>query len=274
MATPLPTPGEYSSRIARPPFPWRAWLAGLVVLAILVWSAAGTASSAGDFFTGLPQMGLYFQRLTPWGGVGWPLEYLPKVAGSLLETIKLSLASTSVGALLALLFALVGSRPLAGSRAAYNTWRGLLNLVRTVPDLVLASLAVAAFGLGALPGWITLVIFSFGVIAKLLADTIETADTGTLEAITAVGGTRLQKGVFAVLPQIAPDYIAYSLYAFEINIRVAVVLGLVGAGGIGQILYRDINLLRYGHVGLIIAVTFVAVMLTDWLSTFWRSRLG
>lgn len=265
---------EYSKRVPRPPFPWRGWLAAVIVLAILAWSAAGTAASAGDFIAGLPQMGQYFKKLTPWGGAGWPIAYLPKVAGSLLETIKLSLASTSVGAFFALLFALVGSRPLAGSRFAYNVWRGLLNLVRTVPDLVLASLAVAAFGLGALPGWITLVIFSFGVIAKLLSDTIETADTGTLEAVTAVGGTRLQKGVFAVLPQIAPDFIAYALYAFEINIRVAVVLGLVGAGGIGQILYRDINLLRYGHVGLIIAVTFVAVMLTDSLSTYWRKRLG
>jgi phosphonate transport system permease protein len=267
-----PSPDDYSKRLPRPPFPWRAWLAALVVIAILAWSAAGTASSAADFFTGLPQMGLYFKRLTPWG-VGWPWGYLPRVSGALLETIKLSLASTSIGAVLALLFALVGSRPLAGSPLAYGFWRAILNLIRTVPDLVMASLAVAAFGLGALPGWVALVIFSFGVIAKLLSDTIETADTGTLEAITAVGGTRLQKGLFAMLPQIAPDYVAYSLYAFEINIRVAVVLGLVGAGGIGQILYRDITLLRYGHVGLIIAVTFVVVMLTDWLSTYWRSRL-
>ena len=94
-----------------------------------------------------------------------------------------------------------------------------------------------------------------------------------LEAITAAGGSRLERCTFAVLPQVGPDFAAYTLYAFEINVRSAAVLGLVGAGGIGVILQRDIAFFNYPRVGLIIAVTFAVVLAIDSFSTWLRSRL-
>jgi phosphonate transport system permease protein len=244
-----------------------------VVFAILIWSAWGTGASLQAFWEGIPQMRDYFQKLLPSAARPWPLDYLSEIQARLLETVKLALAATVIGAALALPFVLVGTRPLAGGAWSYAAWRGLLNLLRTIPDLVLASLLVAALGLGPLPGLLALALFSFGVIAKLLADTVETVDPGPLEAIAACGGSRLQKGLFAIGPQVAPDFVAYALYAFEINVRVAAVLGLVGAGGIGQILYRDINFFQYGRVGLIIAATFLVVFLIDALSTWLRSKL-
>jgi phosphonate transport system permease protein len=102
---------------------------------------------------------------------------------------------------------------------------------------------------------------------------VETVDPGPAEAIAAAGGTQVQRAVFAVLPQVAPDFVAYSLYAFEINIRASAVLGLVGAGGIGFILQKDLGFFRYQHVGLIIFVTFLAVLVIDSLSTWLRSKL-
>lgn len=257
---------------AKAPFPWRGWLSAAVVLAILIWSARGTGASLGAFWEGLPGMAEYFQRLMPTAEHPWPLPYLAEIRERLLETIKLALAATLVGSTIALPFVLVAAGNLA-ARRVYALGRAFLNLLRTIPDLVLASLLAAAFGLGPLPGLLALIFFTFGVVAKLLSDTVETIDPGPMEAIAAAGGNRLQRAVFAVLPQVAPDYVAYSLYAFELNVRVAAVLGLVGAGGIGQILWRDINFFQYSRVGLIIAATFAVVFLIDSVSTWLRSRL-
>lgn len=258
---------------ARPPFPWRGWLAAAIVIAVLWWSAAGTGANLTAFAEGLPKMGDYFQRLAPSAEKPWPLEYLSEIRARMLETIKIAFAASVIGSLFALPFVMIGARNLAATRLVYNFGRGLLNLMRTIPDLVLATLLTAAFGIGPFAGLLALIFFTFGVVAKLLTDTIETIDPGPMEAIVAAGGTRFQRAVFAVLPQVGPDFLAYTLYAFEINIRVAAVLGLVGAGGIGQILLRDIRFFRYGHVGLIIAVTFLVVFVIDSFSTWLRRRL-
>ena len=257
----------------KPPLPWRGWLAALVVAGILVWSYQGTQFSPRAFAEGLPNMGEYLQRLLPSAERPWQRKYLPEIQFRLLETVKIALAASVIGSLLSLPFALAGTRNLAASRWEYGFWRGFLNLLRTIPDLVLASILVAAFGLGPLPGLLALIVFTFGVVSKLLADTVETIDPGPLEAIAAVGGRRLERGLFAVFPQVAPDYLAYSFYAFEINVRVAAVLGLVGAGGIGQTLKTDIDLFRHGRVGMIIAAMFLVVLLIDSLSTWLRSKL-
>lgn len=257
---------------AKPPFPWRGWLAALIVLGILLWSAHGTGVSPAAFAEGLPQMGGYFQRLLPSSARPWPLQDVPKVWDRLLETIRMALLATAVGSTLALPFTLIATRNLA-SRGVYNFGRGFLNLLRTIPDLVLASLLAAAFSSGPFAGVLALIVFTFGVVAKLLSDTVETVDPGPMEAVAASGGTRLQRAVYAVLPQVAPDYVAYTLYSFEINVRVAAVLGLVGAGGIGAMLKESISLFRYGRMGLIIAMTFAVVFLIDSFSTWLRSKL-
>lgn len=266
-------PAERSlSASAAPPFPWRGWLTAAVVFAVLVWSARGTGVNGRAFVEGLPKMTEYFQRLLPSPGRPWPFEYLPKITERLLETIRMAFLASVIGSALALPFALVGTRNLA-SRTVYAVGRGFLSLLRTVPDLILATLLVAAFGIGPVAGVLALIVFTFGVVAKLLTDTVETIDPGPLEAITAAGGSRLQRAVFAVFPQVAPDYVAYTLYAFEINVRAGAVLGLVGAGGVGVVLNEAINLFRTGRVGLIIAITFAAVFVIDSLSTWLRSKL-
>ena len=258
---------------AKPPLPWKAYLAAAVLAGLLWWSARDTGVSWGAIVSGLPDIAGYFRKLFPSPGNPWPYDYLPDIRFRMTETLKLGFAGGFWGAVLALPFALVGSRNLAATRFAYGAGRAFLNFVRTVPELVLAVLFASMFSIGPFPGFLALVIFSWGVVSKLLCDTIETIDTGPTEAIAACGGSRLQQAVFAVLPQVAPDYFAYALYAFEINIRTAAVLGLVGAGGIGVILSQNISTLNYGRVGLIIAVTFVIVFIIDTFSTWLRSRL-
>ena len=263
----MPTPP------AKPPFPWRGWVAFAIVLGLLWWSARETGVSLAALGEGFPEIVAYFRKLFPSPGKPWPLDYFPAIRVRMIETLKLSFAGGFFGALLALPFALVGTRNLAPTQFVYNLGRLFLNLVRTVPELVLAVLFAAAFGIGPLPGFLALVIFSWGVVAKLLCDTVETIDAGPTEAIAACGGSRLQQAVFAVLPQVGPDYLAYALYAFEINVRTATVLGLVGAGGIGMVLSTNINYGNYGRIGLIIAVTFLIVFIIDTFSTWLRSRL-
>ncbi|MFM7321579.1 MAG: phosphonate ABC transporter, permease protein PhnE [Armatimonadota bacterium] len=254
----------------RPPFPWRAWLAAVGVVAVLGWSAAGTRFDPGRLAAGIPEILIFFRGMLP----PWPAGFAHRLWEPLLETLRIAIASSLGGALLALPFCLVGARNLAPTPWVHALGRGVLNLLRTVPDLVLAALLAAAFGIGPAAGFLALLLFSFGVVAKLLADTVETIDPGPMEAVAAAGGTRLAQAVLAVLPQVAPDFVAYTLYAFEINVRAAAVLGLVGAGGIGVLLKTQIAFLNYGNVGIIVAATFVVVFLIDTLSGALRRRLA
>lgn len=261
------------ARPAAPPFPWKSGLIAAGVAALLYWSAADIGVSLKAFQEGLPDLISYFSRLLPTPEKPWPLDYLPQIQFRLIETIKIALGASIVGSVFALPYALVGAQNLAPGRWAYNLGRASLNLLRTIPDLVLATLLAAVFGIGPIAGMLALMFFTFGVVAKLLCDKIETIDPGPMEAITAAGGTRLERAIFAVFPQVGPDFAAYSLYAFEVNVRAAAVLGLVGAGGIGVILQRDISFMNYTKVGLIIAVTFVVVLIIDTFSTWLRSKL-
>lgn len=260
-------------RPAAPPLPWKAWLITAAIVALLYWSATDIGVSLKAFQEGLPDLTSYFGRLVPTKERPWPLDYLPQIQSRLIETIKIALGSSILGSALSLPYALIGAQNLAPSRWIYTLGRGILNLLRTIPDLVLATLLAAVFGIGPIAGMLALIFFTFGVVAKLLCDKIETIDPGPMEAVTAAGGTRLERAIYAVFPQIAPDFAAYSLYAFEVNVRAATVLGLVGAGGIGVILQRDISFMNYSKVGLIIAVTFLVVLIIDTFSTWLRSKL-
>lgn len=252
---------------------WRGWLTALIVALVLVWSAYGTHFSLQQLQAGLPDITSFLRKLFPTAERPWDREYLTRViAVKLLETLRLALASSFLGALLAVPFTLIGARTLARP-ALYRVGRGFLNFLRSIPDLVLATIFVAAFGIGPAPGFFALLFFSFGVVAKLLCDTVETIDPAPMEAITAAGGTRLQQARHAVLPQVLGDLIAYTLYAFEINIRSAAVLGFVGAGGIGFTLQTEFGRLRYDRIGMIIVATFVVVFAIDALSTALRGRL-
>jgi len=254
----------------RPPFPWRAWLTGAAVAAVLAWSAAGTRFDLGKLASGTPEILAFFRGMLP----PWPAGFAARLVDPMLETLRIAIASSLGGAVLALPFCLLGARNLAPAPWAYAAGRGALNLLRTIPDLVLAALLAAAFGIGPAAGFLALLVFSFGVVAKLLADTVETIDPGPIEAVAAAGGTRPAQAIWAAWPQVAPDFVAYTLYAFEINVRAAAVLGLVGAGGIGVLLKTQIAFLSYGNVGIIVAATFVVVFLIDTLSGALRRRLA
>lgn len=254
--------------VIKPPSKLKNWLTGILFAALLAASAYKTEANFPKLFTGFPEMGKLLVQMVPpdWG-------YFSQIVSPMLETIRMAVVGTTVGGILAIPVALFAARNVTKSNILYYPARLILNLIRTIPDLLFAAVFVAIFGIGPLAGILALSFFSFGLIAKLSYESIEAIDPGPLESMTAVGANKLQWIHFAVVPQVLPQFIAYFLYTFEINVRAAAVLGLVGAGGIGLYLDRTLNWLKYDQTSSIIIFTLVVVLLIDYVSTRIREKL-
>ena len=151
--------------------------------------------------------------------------------------------------------------------------RRLLDLLRAVPDLVVGTIFLVAVGLGPFAGVLALAVNTGGVLGKLFSEAVEAIDPRPVEGVRAVGAHPLQELAWGVLPQVMPLWTSYALYRFESNARSATVLGLIGAGGIGQLLFDSINGFAYAQTAAIVIVIVVAVSLIDLLSQALRSRL-
>ena len=151
--------------------------------------------------------------------------------------------------------------------------KGFMNLIRTIPDLFWALLFATSVGVGPFAGALALIIFSLAIMAKLLSETVDAVDPRPLEAAMATGSSHFPAVRSSVLPQVLPNYVAYALYIFEINIRASVVLGLVGAGGIGRILETQRSFFRFDRVLAIVIVIFVIVFIIEQVSVALRRRL-
>ena len=148
-----------------------------------------------------------------------------------------------------------------------------MNIIRTIPDLLLGALFVAVVGIGPVAGVLALSVFTFGVVVKLFYEAIETIDYGPIEALTASGASKLQIIYFAVLPQVMTYFVSYVLYAFEINVRASTILGYIGAGGIGLYLQQTLQLFQYNRTGTILIVIIVVVVIIDYISSASREAL-
>ncbi len=244
------------------------WVTVFLLLILLFISAKSTDATFSELFNGLPEIGVLLVKMFP---PDW--SYFSYIVDPMLETIRMALLGATFGALLAIPVALLSASNIFQSSWIVLPSRFILNLIRTIPDLLLAAIFVAIFGLGALPGILALTIFSLGIIAKLTYESIEAIDKGPLEAMTAVGANKIQWIFFGVVPQVLPQFLSYSIYTFEINVRAAAVLGLVGAGGIGLFYERTLGFFQYDRVASIIIFTLVVVLLIDYISTRIREKL-
>jgi phosphonate transport system permease protein len=199
--------------------------------------------------------------------------FLPRTIEPMIETFQMAVIATAIGCAVALPVAFLASRLTAPNRAVFVADRGILSVVRAVPDFLYALIFVAAVGLGPLPGIGALILFNIGVVAKLQSETIDGIDVGPIEAARAAGATGLQTIRWAVLPQVLPNYVAYSLYTFELNIRASTVLGIVGAGGIGRTLLTEYKFFNWSNVSVIIVELFMLVFVIELLSIALRRRL-
>ncbi len=200
-------------------------------------------------------------------------DYLPNIWEPLLDTLKMSILGSFVGAVLALPVAYFAANNMVKNRLVLGAVRLFLSLVRTLPTLVAALIATYVFGLGTMAGTTAIAVFTFAYIAKQLFEMIETADMGAFEAMEALGSTRLKAFVCAILPQILPAYLSISLFCLEGNVRYASILGYVGAGGLGIIMNEKIGWREYDSLGMILLVLFLTVVIIEWTSHAIRKRL-
>ena len=266
---PAPATDGGSGGIPLPPAAGRLriLMTATVVAVLFVVSYRQTDFDLFALFTGSSDFFRFFGRLVP----DWTA--LPQIWGPLVETIQIAYVGTILGTLIALPLIFLASANTAIDPVSMWIARTVLTVLRSIPDLLWAGLFVPIFGLGALPGTLALTFFTIGVLAKLGSETVEAADPGPLEALRAAGAGRNRTIVFAVVPQVAATMTSYVLYSFEINVRASVVIGFVGAGGIGQLLLRYLNFFDYPGVATLIVVIFVVVLLIDGLSVWARSRL-
>ncbi|OIB01109.1 phosphonate ABC transporter, permease protein PhnE [Paenibacillus sp. LC231] len=238
-------------------------------LLLLVWgSALQTDASFMELVEGLPNMLDLLREMFP---PKW--SYLDNILEAMLETIRMALIGTTLGAVLAVPVALLCADNMVKNRWITYPVRFLLNLIRAIPDLLLAALFVAIAGLGPLPGIFALSVFSLGLIAKLTYEALEAIDPGPLEAMTAAGANLPQLIVYGAVPQVRAHFASYTLYTFEINVRAAAVLGLVGAGGIGHYYEVTLGFFEYDKTCMIIIFTLIVVLLIDYLSAKLREKL-
>lgn len=198
-------------------------------------------------------------------------DYLARVGQGTLETIAISAIGTTLAALLGLLLAL----PAAGrfGLIARVATRLLLNFLRSIPELVWAALMVMAAGLGPFAGTLALALHTAGVIGRLFAETLENTPPEPAQALRISGSPPALAFLYGTMPNVVPQLVAYALYRWEINIRMAAILGVVGAGGLGQMLYFSLSLFHQQQALTVIIAMLLLVVIVDGASAWLRQRL-
>jgi len=195
----------------------------------------------------------------------------------MVETIFLALMGTFFALLVSIPLSFLGARNLMQGSAAgwtiYYTVRMLFNVLRSIETLILAVVMAVVVGLGPFAGVMAIVIHSIGAMGKLYSESIESIDPGPIEAITATGANRLQVVLYAVLPQVVPQFLSFTMYRWDINVRLSTVIGLVGGGGIGFILIQHINLLQWSQAGTALWLIGIVVITMDYASAIIREKL-
>ena len=205
-----------------------------------------------------------------------PSDALVHNIEKMVETIVLGMMATLFGIILAIPISFLAARNLmSGSSitmALYFITRTILNIIRSIEPMIWAILAVTVVGLGPFAGIIALTVHSIAALGKLYSEAIESIDPGQIEAVQATGATQLQMIMYAVVPQMIPPFVSFSIYRWDINVRMSTVIGLVGGGGIGFLLIQYIRLLDYRSAG--IAVWFIAITVAtlDYISADIRQR--
>jgi phosphonate transport system permease protein len=278
----------------------------LLFALVMAWSFRGAKIRPGELIQGIPQIVVtlgrmlppdfskvtdakaYFvpegfsltELLSPWPlsesrarikQRWWDNTFPQTIVGATLETVQMALAGTFLALIAAFPIGFLAARNTTPHPLVYHGLRTVLNFLRTIPDLALGLLFVAAVGLGAFAGTLALAIHTATVLGKLLSESVENIDEGIVEAIRATGAGYAQILSFAVLPQILPDLISFTLYRLETNIRAASVLGLIGAGGIGYLMNTSFRTFQYQEAAAIVLVLIALVMLVDYLSSRLRN---
>jgi phosphonate transport system permease protein len=246
-------------------------LALLGVALLVVWSAVTVGVDPARILELPAGIATVFYKMFLERGVDW--TYLGTSLEGMLESLQIAWVGTVIGAVLSLPLGFFGARNVS-SGVVSNVMRQVLNAIRAFPEVVLAiAIMIPIAGLGPVPGALAIGLHSIGTLGKLTAEVVEGIDPGPVEAARAVGARGLQVQRWGVLPQVLPEIVAFWLYRFEINIRAAAILGVVGAGGIGFSLQQTLAFHRYPLAGMAILVVVVVTIAVDTVSGWLRRRI-
>lgn len=259
------------SKVEIPDFKWKRlffYLGFAFVFLVTFWCGQAVEFSWTKLHDGLPYMGDFLSRMFP-----PDMTILNRVLTDTLLTIQLAWVSTVIAAVISLPIGFLAAANMFESKTLRRVTIFFLNADRAIDSLILALFFVSAVGLGPFPGTLALAVHSVGMLGKLFADAIEAIDPGPVEALKSTGAGKLATIRWAVWPQVAPHFISYFLFRFELNVRVAVVLGLVGAGGIGFLLTQYMRLFQYQKVCTVLLVILTLVMVVDYFSSKMRKSV-
>ncbi len=201
--------------------------------------------------------------------------HFAKFFPALLETVNIAAVSTLVGALVAIFLSLLSTRGLARFPRLVGLFRRVMDVSRAVPEIVVALVLIFILGGGPVPAMIAIAIHTAGALGKLFSEVNENASLKPVEGLSSVGATWMQKMLFAVVPQVAPNWLSYALLRFEINIRASAILGFVGAGGLGYELKVAIQWGqgKYDDAAAMFIMLFLTIVVVDQISSRYRNRL-
>lgn len=242
-------------------------ITGLILVAVILSAWAVGLLDVNRMVTGLADIAdLLSEMWVP------DFTHLNSWWGPLLDSMTMSIAATALAVLLSVPLALLGARNTSPHPAIYWVARLILNVLRSVPELIMAIVFVAAVGFGALPGVLALGIHSAGMVGKFFAEAIEHAAEAPVEAARATGAGPAQVILHGILPQVLPQMADVTVYRWEYNFRASVVVGVVGAGGIGFELIAALRTLQYDEVAAILLVILATVTVVDALGGALRKR--
>ena len=248
--------------------PRARFIVGVVVgAAIFLWSANGAQFDFLKLGEGAANMGEFMLRMFP-----PDFSKLGLILALLLETLQMAVVGTVIGTVLSLVVAFGAASNIA-PRWLYYLCRWTMNIIRALPDLVIALMFVSAVGLGPFAGILAMTIGSIGSIGKVFAEAMEAVDRGPIVAMESVGASKRQVIQYGILPQALPLLTSYTLLLFEGNVRGATILGLVGAGGIGLELTTAMNRYDYGHLFAMVICIIVLVTIIDQASAIIRKKI-
>ena len=248
----------------------------VIVLAVIIISAKVTGFDFRIIINRGYQLGYILGRIfhPNWSYFGGDSANTAKLFSALFDTIKMSIMGSVIGATLALPIAVLSSTNINKNKAVVWALRILLMIIRTLPTLIIAKFAALIFGLGTFAGTAAIIVFTFGVVAKMMYESIETIDMGAFEATESFGANKFQSFWSACIPQILPTYLSYCLYSLEMNIRAAAILGYVGAGGLGILINEFIGWRDYESLGAVLLALYVVVFLIENTSQYLRRKLS
>jgi len=246
----------------------QAILVGAVALACLVALWLTGFFDAARFIDGGPAFAQLFSEMVPPDFSRWRSWVKP-----LADTLAMSIAGTALAVVLSLPLALLSAANTSPHPVVYHAFRTVLSALRSVPELIMGIIFVAAVGFGALPGVLALALHSTGMVGKFYAEAIEHVDPRPIEAARAVGASPFQVFSHAVLPQVLPQLADITIYRWEYHFRASTVLGIVGAGGIGFELIAALRIIKYDQVSAILIAILMCVLVVDGLGAWLRGKL-